>query len=709
MSEVSKKHRHLLRKAARLWGLQTGYTNVDHELIPASDEALTLLLEDLGEAPANTEADLEGLIGRARDRQLCQVFEPVSIVWAGQGKSDASHIVATVPEDWLAREISYEIQLEDGSVNKLAGENLFRLRSFKFMGSTFVRVHLPLPKDLPLGYHQLRLMDRPEDSCWLFVAPLRPRENRSNVKTWGLFAPLYGLRDEADWGIGDLRAMEKAQDQIHEWGGGFFGTLPMLSSSSEGADYDPSPYSPVSRLFWNEIFLDVESLAKDSAHAQKVIQAPEFQNELQHLRDKSFVDYPSVYQKKKQVLQILAVEFFEKELPSDYGSFLKANPEVERYAKFRADGEGSVKKYHLYVQFQMDRQLSKVKARAKQNQTAGLYLDFPVGVSRGGFDSQQFADSFLLSATVGAPPDTLFPGGQSWGFAPLHPRKIREQGYKYFIQAIRAQMKYASVLRLDHIMGLHRIYVVPEGSSNGGAYLRFHYEEFYALLNIEADRAGVRIVGEDLGTVPDEVREALEEHDLLRMWVLPFEAGTTPQKAIRQSPHSCLSCINTHDMVPFEGYIHERDLEQFVELKVLTEAQAKKQATDRKATLAKWLIDFKTKDIESLFENLLKAMAKSSNELLLINSEDLWRETEPQNIPGTWKEYPNWRRKLSRNLQDWTKDPKVSGLMTEITQLRKENKSDNITNESQPECRSPESRSKDGSQTGKRKDGEPHV
>lgn len=664
----SSKDRHRLRRACRLWRIQTGYNDMDGAWKDAPDETLLLLLNAVcGRSVENTQ-DLDDIVHETHAMRVKAVMSPVHVIWQ---PGSEHRIPLVLPQSFIGQPLSYRIEVENGPSLSFESPRLESEGELILDRETFHRVFVTLPRHLPIGYHQLTVKTGGREfSSLLMCAPRQVGDTSSlrGRKSWGVFAPLYAIRSERDWGIGDLRDLETAQSFVRQQGGDFFGTLPLLPSSGEENEYDPSPYSPVSRLFWNEIHLDVEALVEESGseRAQRRMNERGFRAELARLRSETLVDGAGVLRVKKEMLQILSEEFFSSEghLNRDYLSFLEATPEAPDYARFRSRGSRRVELYHLFVQFKMDQRLKEMHRKAQSGQIAGLYLDFPVGVSRNGYDSERFKDSFLLDAEAGAPPDLFFSGGQKWGFAPLHPIRIREQKYEYMIKAIRHHMKYASALRIDHIMAFHRIYAVPNGKgAKEGSYLRFCPDEFFALLSIEAHRAGVRVVGEDLGTVPKAVRRDLLEHDCLRMWVLPFEAKHNPPEAVKTVPERSLACMNTHDMAPFAGYWACRDLELFDELGVLEHAQDEKMKHDRQAAFREWQKRMGISAPEptmgsdaiprSVYLEALRLLAESPAELLLVNIEDTWGETEPQNIPGTWKEYANWRRKLKVPLQEW--------------------------------------------------------
>ncbi|MBC7106597.1 MAG: 4-alpha-glucanotransferase, partial [Firmicutes bacterium] len=210
--------------------------------------------------------------------------------------------------------------------------------------------------------------------------------------------------------------------------------------------------------------------------------------------------------------------------------------------------------YHLYVQWAASEQFGVLADRARA-EGVGLYLDFPLGVHREGYDVWRERGVFVLKANSGAPPDPFFTGGQDWGFPPLHPEAVREQGYRYFRACLRHHLRHAGALRLDHVMGLHRLFWVPRGlPAREGVYVRYPAEEFYALLCLESLRHGSALVGEDLGTVPRYVRSAMGRHGVYRMYILPFELTPHPGKTLRYVPADRLAGLNTHDMPPFAAF-----------------------------------------------------------------------------------------------------------------------------------------------------------
>lgn len=189
-------------------------------------------------------------------------------------------------------------------------------------------------------------------------------------------------------------------------------------------------------------------------------------------------------------------------------------------------------------------------------------IDLPLGVHAEGYDTRRERQAFAPEANVGAPPDPVFTKGQDWGFAPLHPRRIRQQGYRYVLEFLRFQMRHTGLLRIDHVMSLHRLYWIPKGHPPGeGAYVRYRPEELHAILCLESNRNKTVVVGENLGTVPPEVDAGMKRHHLRQMYVVQYEVPPDPRRALRPPPAQCVASFNTHDMPPFQAFWQGKDIE----------------------------------------------------------------------------------------------------------------------------------------------------
>ncbi|HEU5163780.1 MAG TPA: 4-alpha-glucanotransferase, partial [Thermoanaerobaculia bacterium] len=276
---------------------------------------------------------------------------------------------------------------------------------------------------------------------------------------------------------------------------------------------------------------------------------------------------------------------------------------------------------------------------------------------------------------TGAPPDPFFTGGQNWGAPPLHPEKIRQTGYRYFIESLSAIMRYAGVLRFDHVMALHRLYWIPKDHPpDEGVYVRYATEENFAILAIESHRHRTTVVGEDLGTVPEVVRARMRQHGIRSMYVLQYETG--PDHSPRSPSPTAVASLNTHDMPPFAGFLSGDDIaERAAHGHVDDEAG---QKADRERTRARLQAFLRERNLAEggspadLFEGATQFLARSRAELVLVNLEDLWQTTEAQNLPGTHMEHPNWRRKLLRPIEDLAEDPALAARLACVDAWRKQ-------------------------------------
>jgi 4-alpha-glucanotransferase len=577
-----------LRDLARQYSIETSYTDAAGKRRQAGKRSLMAAID-----------------ARKRSRGAADSADadPVRVLWGNQRLE--------VDGEW-------DLELEDGSWRSGRGPQTL--------------------DSLPLGYHTLRV-DR-EHETLIIAAPTKAYAPRK--KQWGIFAPLYAAHTRRSWGAGDLGDMLQYASWLDHHGGSVVATLPMLAAF----DDEPSPYSPVSRLFWNEVYLDVTRL-------------PEYRPEdadlgaIAHLQQTKLVDYDGVRREKRRVLERCAARF----VPD--AAFEKfAAGEAREYAKFRGDEQ-----YHLYVQWRLAQQMREV-ANAARRFGAGLYLDFPLGVNPGGYDAQKYAHVFANGVSVGAPPDLFFTKGQNWGFPPFDPDAIRADRYDYFRKAIRHHVSHAGILRIDHVMGLHRLFWIPEGlDASEGVYVRYNADELYAILTLESRRHGCTVVGEDLGTVPPEVPKMMARHGLRQMYVVQYEIKPeTPP--LKPPPAASVASINTHDMPTFAAWWNGRDIDDRVAQGLLDEVGARRERDTREAMKRA----LGHHDAKSALESLLTGLAASEAEIVLINLEDLWGELEPQNVPGVPQR--SWRYKFQLGLEAAQADGSIRRVLTNVNERR---------------------------------------
>ena len=526
----------------------------------------------------------------------------------------------------------------------------------------------------------------------------------------GLFAPTYSLRSQKDLGAGGFHELSRLVDFVQKSGGQVVGTLPLMASFLDEL-FQPSPYVPVSKLFWNEMFLDLESIAyiQNSAAAKAKLESLELKAEATRLKTLAHVDYKAYAKLHRSVLEILAQEAFETNstIRAEIESRIATHPRLADYARFRAvtetlraswhtwpdrmrDGniqEGDYNpssfRYHVYAQYWAEKQLGELGERARAA-GAGLYLDLPLGVHPDGYDAWREKSCFLGGVSTGAPPDGLAPEGQDWGFRPLHPESIRQDRYRYFIDSVRQQIKNAGVLRIDHVMGMHRVYCVPwEIGAREGIYVKYRADEIWAILTLESARHKTMLVGEDLGTVPPEVREAMQRHDVQRMYVMQFEMRHERHQAVTAPFANSVASMNTHDTPTFAGFWNEQDIGDRLSLGHMTQQQADWARGERgslRRSVAGYLqdkaysepnADQNNPDQANVYAGATRFLAQSASRMALYNIEDLWLETEPQNVPGTSHERPNWQRKVALNLEEVEAMPKVKDILAKVSTDRR--------------------------------------
>jgi 4-alpha-glucanotransferase len=304
-----------------------------------------------------------------------------------------------------------------------------------------------------------------------------------------------------------------------------------------------------------------------------------------------------------------------------------------------------------------------------------LYLDMPLGVHPDSYDVWRNRDLFITGVSAGAPPDPFFTRGQNWGFPPINPIKMRERHYQYWRKVLQTQLRYAGILRLDHVMSLHRLYLVPNGfEATKGVYIGYPAEEMYAILALESSRHQAVIVGEDLGTVPAEVRKSMDVHGVKRMFVLQFEATDDLDEPIGIPPKNAVASLNTHDMPPFSAYWQALDADLRSELGLLDGdgvREAREQRNKVTTALSRMLAASSRLDAAAARTALLDFLARSDADMLLVNLEDLWLENQPQNTPGTSHERPNWRRRLKYTLEEMRADESVGELLELVEAARR--------------------------------------
>jgi len=710
VTAASTRETRWLERLAHAYGVQTAYSDITHRRIRVSPQTLLAVLKALG-APLEKAEDARDALREHEQARWRRPCNPVVVAWDG-GSAELS---LRLPRTLSDTRIGLHLRLEDGGVLHLPCDLslLPAAQGAQVEGERYVVKTVDLPEGIPLGYHRLTAeIGGNTMETVVIAAPRKACESRKGAggRTWGVFLPLYALNSRRSLGSGDLTDLAALMEWVSGLGGRAVGTLPLLAAFLS-EPFNPSPYAPASRLFWNEFYLDVARAPEFSTctPARELMSSPGFREEVEALRASPLVDYRRGMALKRRVIKELALSFFSGNDPGRQGAFrefLAANPELEEYAVFRATGEtqrspwpawpeslrdrvitpeayeDEAKRYHLYAQFVFDEQFGAISKRFRERGEV-LYLDLPLGVSYDSYDVWRNRDLFVLDVSSGAPPDDFFTQGQDWGFPPMHPERSREEGFRYYRACLRHQFRHAGILRIDHVMGLHRFFWVPKGmTAREGTYVGYPAEEFYAVLTLESHRNGVRVVGEDLGTVPPYVRPAMSRHGLSRMFVVQFGLSPDPGKALRPVPAESLGCVNTHDMPPFASFWGGLDIDDRVDLGLLDEEGAREEREKRlrvKKALASFLrrTGWLGKDrpgAQEVLAAVLSYLAASKAGVVIVNLEDLYLETDPQNVPGTWKERPNWLRKARHGFEAFPEMPQVIRILREMDRLRRAEK-----------------------------------
>ncbi len=680
-----------LRRLARLHGVQHSYTGVDGTRRAASAEVLVAVLRALG-VPVSGTAGAADALRAAQAQRAHTVVEPVLV--HRQGPQPRGHAEIVVPEDadpWV------ELRPEGGEPVR---RRLRELRTgaaehHAADGRVLARHRIDLGRfgTLVPGYHRLVVdLGAVPAEATVVAAPARCPAGR---RSWGIVAPLYAVRGPDDWGTGSFTDLGRLADWVVQLGGGVAGTLPLYAAFLEGPRADHSPYRPASRLAWNEAFLDVAALPDlaGSPAASAALADPEVRNRVEQLRTSQQCSLPGVLAAKRRVLEPLADSFFALAPGSPrrraFAAWADAHPEAIAYAGFRARLERGAERsgpaaaapaaapavtpvatrgtarppagalaYHLYAQFAADEQLGAAARRA------ALYLDLPVGVHPAGFDPVWAPGTFVSGASCGAPPDDFFAGGQVWGLPPLHPEGSRASGHAHLAAVLRHAMRHAAVVRLDHVMGLHRMWFVPDGASPAdGAYVTYRAEELRAVAVLEASRSGTSLVGEDLGTVPDTVRRAMRVDGMLRTSVWQF--GATPADPVPAPPADAVASLGTHDTVPFAAVVDPSPPggpNGGPPGRHGPEPAAAHRRVAWQAALGP--------TVAGALRQVLVQLAASPARVVLVELGDLWLERDPQNRPGT-ADAANFRLRARRTLDELRADPEVASLLAAVDRARR--------------------------------------
>ncbi len=704
MMEVAT--RPMLRRLAARLGIVDSYVDqTGGSVRVTTDETRERLLAAMGHDASTEEIARETLL-KLRRGERRGLINPVRVV--RQRSRTLARVMVRVPAMQGDVQWTLVLRTEEGDEHRWQGMT---------HGGPARRTELALPIVPPLGYHELHICfegagKEKHARQRLIVVPSRcaaPEARLGGKRGFGITANLYTIRSESNWGAGDVGDIASIAAWLGDHGGAFVGMNPLHALRNAG--YDVSPYSPITRLFRNPLYIrvtDIPELAHN-ANARAHIAAPEFQESLAALRKTPLVEYARVMALRAPVLQSLHRTFREHEADTPrahaYRAYVKReDPQLTQFATYMAiselegpdarqwpeplrdsssdavramrEQEEERVEYHRWLQFELDRQLGVAEQEAvKAGLSLGMYTDLAVGSSASGSDVWANPRLFLQDATVGAPPDMYSDEGQNWGLPAIDPHELRRTGYDYWMRLLRAGFRHAGALRIDHALGLFRMFWVPLGASaKEGAYVRSFAHELFGILALESVRHNALVVGEDLGTVPPGVPEVLAKWGVLSSKVQVFEREfhSGRYRPASEYQRMALATVNTHDLPPLVGWAQARDIQIRSEVGDLADIHVSAQmhasrGHERSALIAS-LIDAGLLPQHShdhlpqddLIAAVHSFIRRTPSVLVGLSFDDLAVEAAPVNIPGVWQDkYPSWSRRMQENLETILADPRT--------------------------------------------------
>lgn len=739
----------LLRLLSDRASIAADYHDIAGTRHVTTDETRRAILSAMGFRVADRLALIEELT-EWDHRPWLQGCDPVKVVRSGQGFGEWALHVPCEPSGDASLQVHWAVFGENGEKQweRQEGPGLHVHEERAIRNRRYVRLVFPLPMELPMGYFNAKVWVQGgpalvERQFRVIVAPARcyvPESFHAGDRIWGLALQLYSLRSERNWGIGDFGDLSRVVDWAgNTLGAGVIGLNP-LHALKNTKPYHISPYSPSSRLYLNEPYIDIDQVseAKTSPDVQARLADPAFRAQLDKARTSEYVDYEAVASLKRTVLELCYRAFlrdnFEGTEPDlkpatargwffhsfvlqegeplaeyalfqaleDERQFVQSRSAVwadwpESYRRPTAAAVAEFKRRHMkrvrffqYVQWLAAEQLIAVGLEAEHaGMPLGFYHDLALGSDRYGADGWRFQDVLAHHADCGAPPDAFAPEGQNWGLSPADPVKLRTSGYQFLIELLRNNLRYGGAIRIDHVMALFRLFWIPRGMpASKGTYVHYPADDILAILALESTKARTLVIGEDLGTVPDWVRDRLAVAGVLSYRVLYFERNSDGSlKSPSAYPAQSLGVVTTHDLPTLSAYWEGSDIETRAALELCVGEEARRGAlAERQVDKARMLAALKAEGLlpngmsedpsqtPVMTANLIAAMhlylARTPSWVILANVEDVLGERAQTNVPGTVDQHPNWSRKLSHTVEQMAQDPYFAALAAQLRSTR---------------------------------------
>lgn len=725
-----------LDRLAELYGVTPHYFDVFGNRKDTGEGTKRALLAAMGVA-CGDEAAVSASLRRAEERPWRRPLPPVHVATLGE----TVVVPVTLTAGSGAAPLTWRVRQEDGTehTGSVAVADLPLLASLIVDDESREHRALTLPGDLlPAGYHRLGVegavapRSGSDGTASLIVAPARGLtvdEALPDRRLWGIGLQLYSLRGRSDWGVGDFDDLGQFAELAAGLGAGLVGLNPLHALFPADPNHY-GPYSPSSRQFMAVLTIDPEAVPEfaQSAEAQAIVGAERFQADLLACRAAELVDYPAVSRLKMPVLaalhrsfralagaqpdhpRVAAFRAFQAEmgpalhdhavfealhehfLAQDGGRWMWTawpepcrDPRTPEVARFAAENAERVE-FFSYLQWEADRQLAVAAERGRRAGLAlGFYRDLAVAVNPGGASTWATPEVFVRGASVGAPPDTYNMKGQNWGLAPLSPHGLVEAAYVPFVDMVRANMRHAGALRIDHAMALKQLFWIPEDAD--GAYVRYPLADLLRIIALESQRNRAIVIGEDLGTVPEGFSETINAAGILSYRVLYFERE--PDGRFRRPadyPADAMVTVTTHDLPSFRGFWegHDQVWRSRLDLyptPALHERELWERGVDRWRLLQALRLEglcpdsYPTDDGSQpwSWELTLAAhrfLARTPNPLVMVQIEDALADREQPNLPGTTVQHPNWRRRLPVPVEELGSEPHLGAVAVALCDER---------------------------------------
>ena len=668
-----------LKELSELVGISSSYVDKVGKTHYTTDSVRKFFLDSMR---YNTLDDIENTLDKLKDNPVIEDVvsfydnEEISIKISGNG--------------------SYNVCIKDESDNIIWEENIVAPVEIK-------------PKNLGIGYFDICVKNNKETYNSLLInAPqycYHPEFIKNQERIFGLSVMLYALRSQKNMGVGDFTSLEEIIRLTAKFGGDVVGINPVgvMSPYILGAEspdkidrFDVSPYRTISRLFVNYIYLDLtkEIDFKNSKNVQEYVNRKDIKELINQLNTSDTILYKRVLELKLRILSMMYDEFKQNASLQRKEKFLSyisqkgetlqnlclfetlaettKNSNFWRYwennfddinskevADFKKNNTDRIN-FYAYCHWLADIQIKSVQNLAESlGMKIGLYSDMPIGAASNGAEVWENPKAYVLETGIGAPADPMRPKGQSWGFTPHHPQELKKQHYAPFIKLVRENMQYSGALRIDHAMGLRRLFwgfFTDDNPVVQGAYVYYDIKDLTAILSIESNRHQCLIIGEDLGTVPEGFREYMAEHGLLSYKVF-FRQKEKNGEFIAPEKYQYMSLAqpSTHDQATAFGFWQHNDIEVFKHCNLyVNDEQYQDNVNGRNTDCENMLKAFEkegisVKDIDNNLHFMVNEYgAKTNSALFLVRLCDILKQVELDNAPGTVYEYPNWRKKLAK-------------------------------------------------------------